>query len=174
MILASRVIKHKGEFPSGKTGMDIRDIISEKASDGTWLLHARVFYDGAFAGEFLASGATEVEAEKRLLKMLADLEKKVKAMSETATVPDQKTENVVETASPIFVVVYNDEVHSFDQVILWLQQSCGHSVQKASSLAHEIHLTGRAQVYSGEKEKCNAVCQFLRHRGLQCEIDSIE
>ncbi len=89
---------------------------------------------------------------------------------ETTTVTDNRT--ITEKAGVWYVVVYNDEVHSFDQVIRWLQESCGHNIDTATGMAFTIDREGRAQVFSGQKNKCNAICQFLRSRGLQVEIDT--
>jgi len=50
------------------------------------------------------------------------------------------------------VIVENDDLHSFEYVILALSKICGHSLQQAYELAKEIHTTGRASVWLGVME----------------------
>ncbi len=53
---------------------------------------------------------------------------------------------------PYMVVVYNDDDHTFDYVIMALQKVFGYDVQKAFLYAVVIDRTGQANVWSGSKE----------------------
>jgi ATP-dependent Clp protease adaptor protein ClpS len=73
--------------------------------------------------------------------------------------------------SPYIVVVYNDEVHTFDEVEQQLQKATGCTLEKAEALAVEIDSKGRAVVYSGSSLECERVANVLREIRLQVEVD---
>ena len=131
-------------------------------------------------GRDMVVGNTYHEAQRLFMAQLRDNVASLRAMVDNrlASLSAVKTEDAtstttnVKTAAPWHVVLYNDNVHSFDQVIGWLQECCGHNIQTATMMAFQVDGMGKAIVFHGEKHKCNAVCQFLRSRGLQCEIDT--
>lgn len=69
------------------------------------------------------------------------------------------------------VILYNDHVHKFDDVVLWLQKATGCSHEVASHVTHTAHTQGRAVCYEGTREKCHRVAAQLRSHGLQVEVD---
>ena len=66
--------------------------------------------------------------------------------------PKSDPRNKPRRQPPYAVIVENDDDHSFDYVILGLCKVCGHSAEKASLLAVEIDLNGRAVVWTGSLE----------------------
>lgn len=73
----------------------------------------------------------------------------------TLSPPKPKT---VETTStrrqpPYHVIILNDEVHTFEYVIILLGQIFGHSRMKGEELALKIHNEGRAVVFTTHKER---------------------
>ncbi len=68
------------------------------------------------------------------------------------------------------VILYNDHVHSKEDVTLWLQKATGCSLEVAEHVMMTAHSTGRAVCYSGAKEKCQQVAGYLRGKGLQVEV----
>ena len=145
-----------GECPSGGYFAKTR-FRMKGAKDGQWIL---------------GYGDTIPEAERDLLKKWDFFDTFCGAATDTDEKTGTTTTEDTKTKQPWYVVVYNDNHNTFDNVIRWLQESCGHSIMVASMLASQIHHEGKAQVYQGEKHKCNAICKFLRSRGLQCEIDT--
>ncbi len=85
--------------------------------------------------------------------------------SEQATAVDELLERLWS------VIVYNDEWHTFDEVIFQLQKATGCSQDKASRIAWEVHSRGRAIAFRGEKEQCQRVATILREIRLQVELD---
>ena len=71
---------------------------------------------------------------------------------------------------PWKVVLYNDEIHSFDEVILQVQKATGYSLVEATRISMEAHFKGKAVAYSGEFVDCNKVAGILREIGLLIEI----
>lgn len=71
---------------------------------------------------------------------------------------------------PWFVILYNDEVHTFDEVITQLVKATGCSKAKAEKLAWKVHTEGKATVYEGDFEECFEVQSVLREIQLTTEI----
>ena len=63
--------------------------------------------------------------------------------------------------NPWQVVLFNDEVHSFDEVILQIQKATGYSLERASELTFRVHQKGKAVVYIGSKGECEKVAGVL-------------
>ena len=74
-------------------------------------------------------------------------------------------------AEPWKVVLYNDDIHSFDEVILQLIKALGCSAQKAEDIAFEAHTRGKAMAFSGAFEECFRVAGVLRQIQLIVEIE---
>ena len=92
---------------------------------------------------------------------------------DTLVLPDLGVEkrDTPEIQGPCIVILYNCDCHSFDEVILQLQKATGCSIEKASAIADEAHMVGRAIAYSGEAEECERVAAVLRSIRLQVETD---
>lgn len=69
------------------------------------------------------------------------------------------------------VILYNDDWHTFDEVILQVQKATGCSLERAVAITYEAHTKGRAVAYEGSKAKCQRVVAVLREIRLQAEID---
>lgn len=79
-----------------------------------------------------------------------------------------KTENVVvEEAS---IILFNDEVNTFDHVIKSLVEICEHTPTQAEQCAWIVHFKGKYAVLSGEKRKMVDKCIALLDRGLSAEL----
>lgn len=74
-------------------------------------------------------------------------------------------------SGPYVVIVYDDDWHSFTEVIIQLQKATGCTFRKAHDLSHAIDSFGRAVVYSGSQQECERVAGILREIRLQVETD---
>ena len=72
---------------------------------------------------------------------------------------------------PCRVVLYNDDWHSFDDVILQLVKATGCSAEEAGQHAWNVHTQGRDVVFQGPKAECEKVVGVLREIRLQVEVD---
>lgn len=70
------------------------------------------------------------------------------------------------------VILYNDPVNAYNNVVLWLQKATGCSHENAEQITNTAETVGRAVCFGGEKEKCTQVAAYLRGKGLQVEIDN--
>ncbi len=72
---------------------------------------------------------------------------------------------------PWKVILYNDDIHTFDEVILQLQKALGCSSLRAEEIAFEAHARGKAIAYNGEFEECFRIMGVLREIQLIVEIE---
>jgi len=68
------------------------------------------------------------------------------------------------------VLLFNDEVHTFDEVIIQLIKATGCSRGQAEDMTWKVHLEGRARVFTGEFEECLRVEAILSMIGLITKI----
>ena len=94
-------------------------------------------------------------------------------MSEAAPDVEVLVENDVEERldTPWRVILYNDEIHSFEEVIVQLIKATGCSTSQAEAYAWEAHSRGKAGVYEGSFEDCFRVQGVLREIQLVTEIE---
>ena len=85
------------------------------------------------------------------------------------TEKDQDTDVLVE--HPAKVILFNDEEHTFDEVIGQIIKATGCDVQKAEALTWEVHTAGKAMVYQGEMTKCVQVSGVLEEIELMTQIE---
>lgn len=81
-------------------------------------------------------------------------------------------ENVdVATKEPAKVILFNDDVHSFDEVITQLIKALRCTQTKAEALATEAHHNGKAVVFTGELFRCMEVSGILEEIQLMTQIE---
>ncbi len=93
-------------------------------------------------------------------------------LSEEKTSEKQKEKSETRTAPPFKVLLYNDDWHTFDEVIIQLVKALKCSVAKARQYAFEAHVKGKAVIFTGEIGKCLQVTSVLEEIALQTEIVS--
>jgi ATP-dependent Clp protease adaptor protein ClpS len=77
----------------------------------------------------------------------------------------------VQTHDPAKVVLFNDEIHTFDEVITQIIKATGCARDKAEALTWEVHNTGRAMVFAGEMIRCVEVSSILEEIQLMTQIE---
>jgi ATP-dependent Clp protease adapter protein ClpS len=82
--------------------------------------------------------------------------------------PNLEVNSEIDTAYR--VMLYNDEIHTFDEVITQLIKAINCSFEKARSFAFEVHVKGKAMVYSGSMQPCLKVSSILEEIGLHTQI----
>lgn len=68
------------------------------------------------------------------------------------------------------IVLFNDEVNTFDFVIESLISVCGHDPIQAEQCTLIVHFKGKCDVKSGTFEDLEPLCTALLDRGLTAEI----
>jgi len=80
-------------------------------------------------------------------------------------------ETLTEVEAPYSLVVWNDEVNSFDWVIQTLIEVCHHSMEQAEQCAMIIHTQGKYAVKRGSYEELKPMCDAITERGIGATIE---
>lgn len=68
------------------------------------------------------------------------------------------------------LVVYNDDVNTFDHVIETLIHVCNHSQEQAEQCTYLIHYKGKCTVKVGAFEELEGMCTAIHDRGISADI----
>lgn len=70
-----------------------------------------------------------------------------------------------------YLIVYNDDVNTFDWVIQCFVEILGHTAEQAEQLSLIIHFKGKATVKEGPKSELRPFKDALCDRGLSAVIE---
>lgn len=68
------------------------------------------------------------------------------------------------------IIVYNDDVNTFDHVIETLVRVCNHTSEQAEQCSLIIHYKGKCTVKTGVLDELKPQCSSLLEAGLSAEI----
>lgn len=68
------------------------------------------------------------------------------------------------------IVLYNDDVNTFDHVIDTLIAVCNHTAIQAEQCAILVHYKGKCTVKTGSFEELKSQCSLLLEAGLSAEL----
>ncbi|AWG22364.1 Clp protease ClpS [Flavobacterium faecale] len=68
------------------------------------------------------------------------------------------------------IVVYNDDVNTFDHVIETLMRVCEHTPEQAEQCSLIVHYNGKCTVKTGPLKKLKPQCLQLLEAGISAEI----
>jgi len=71
------------------------------------------------------------------------------------------------------LVLYNDDINTFDHVIKSLVEVCGHDSIQAEQCAMIVHFKGSCDVKIGMVEVLNAMSRSLNLKGLNSKVESL-
>jgi len=86
--------------------------------------------------------------------------------------PEQENELdlLVQESQGRELVLFNDDVNTFDWVIASLVEVCEHEALQAEQCALIVHTKGKCGVKNGSYEELEPRCTALLSRGLSAEI----
>ncbi|HUX61222.1 MAG TPA: ATP-dependent Clp protease adaptor ClpS [Ignavibacteriaceae bacterium] len=85
-------------------------------------------------------------------------------------VKDFDSESDVSIRTVSKVVLFNDEWHSFDEVITQLIKAINCSFEKARAHTFEVHVKGKSIVFIGDMKDCLRVSSILEEIALNTQI----
>ncbi len=68
------------------------------------------------------------------------------------------------------IVLFNDDVHTFEYVINSLIDVCDHTLEQAEQCTYLVHFKGKCAVKTGEFDELKPRCTKLLDLGLSAEI----
>ena len=90
---------------------------------------------------------------------------------------DIKELDIVEThivsTYPFCLIVWNDEINTFEWIIDSLMEICQHSEEQAEQCAMIIHFQGKYAVKNGEFDTLKLMCNAITERGINATIEEV-
>jgi ATP-dependent Clp protease adaptor protein ClpS len=74
---------------------------------------------------------------------------------------------------PFHLIVWNDEVNTFEWVIESLIEICQHSYEQAEQCAYIIHFKGKYAVKHGSYDDLKPMCDAITERGIGATIETV-
>lgn len=68
------------------------------------------------------------------------------------------------------IILYNDDVNTFDHVIETLMRVCEHTPEQAEQCSLIVHYNGKCTVKTGTMDKLKPQCTQLLEAGLSAEL----
>ena len=82
----------------------------------------------------------------------------------------EKVDTLEQEVSLHEIVLFNDEVNTFEFVINSLIDVCDHSPEQAEQCTYLVHYKGKCAVKTGEYDELKPRCSRLLNLGLSAEI----
>jgi ATP-dependent Clp protease adaptor protein ClpS len=91
------------------------------------------------------------------------------------TLPSVKNKSRVNTKNslPLHLIVWNDEVNTFEWVIDTLIDVCKHTAEQAEQCAFLIHFKGKYTVKEGSYDQLKPMCNAITERGINATVESL-
>ena len=86
---------------------------------------------------------------------------------------DQEVDVLTDQEDPCNLIVWNDDVNTFEWVIETLIEVCGHSPEQAEQCSYFIHHKGKYAVKNGEYDELKPMCDAITERGIGATVEVI-
>jgi len=83
----------------------------------------------------------------------------------------EETELLTDAVEPFSLIVWNDEVNTFEWVIETLVEVCGHSYEQAEQCSYIIHYQGKYAVKKDSYDNLKPMCDAITERGIGATIE---
>ena len=97
----------------------------------------------------------------------------VHILSEGKPWEQAESDTLVDTDSPLQLILWNDQVNTFEWVIVTLIEICGHSEEQAEQCAYIIHTKGKYGVKKGDYDTLKPMCDSITDRGIGATIETV-
>lgn len=84
---------------------------------------------------------------------------------------EEEKDTEVGIQEPAKVILFNDNVHTFDEVIEQIIKATRCDHHRAEALTWQVHNNGKAVVYEGAMTKCVQVSHVLEEIELMTQIE---
>jgi ATP-dependent Clp protease adaptor protein ClpS len=86
---------------------------------------------------------------------------------------EQDIDVLTDQVDPCNLIVWNDNVNTFEWVIETLIEVCGHSPEQAEQCSYFIHYKGKYAVKNGQYEELKPMCDAITERGIGATVEVI-
>lgn len=92
-------------------------------------------------------------------------------LAEPTELLEAETDVISETTVGARVILFNDEDHTFDEVIRQIVKATQCSTAHAEMLTLEVHFRGKARVFQGPVSDCIRVSAVLEEIALSTQVE---
>jgi len=93
-------------------------------------------------------------------------------LNSTKWLQDASLEVLEKVENKKALVLYNDDVNTFDFVIDSLVKVCRHDLIQAEQCTYLVHYKGKCAVKTGSFKELKPLCEALLDRGLSANIEN--
>jgi ATP-dependent Clp protease adaptor protein ClpS len=93
--------------------------------------------------------------------------------NDTSTKQWEDIDVLTSVEEPCNLIVWNDEVNTFEWVIDTLMEICGHSHEQAEQCAYIIHFQGKYAVKNGSYDELKPKCDAITDRGIGATVEMV-
>lgn len=93
--------------------------------------------------------------------------------NDTITKSHEDTDVLTAHHDPCCLIVWNDEVNTFEWVIETLVEVCKHTQEQAEQCSYIIHFQGKYAVKEGSYEELKPMCDAITDRGIGATVEVI-
>lgn len=83
------------------------------------------------------------------------------------------TDTITEMQTPYQLIVWNDDINTFEWVIETLIKVCNHAPEQAEQSAMIVHFKGKCAVKNGDYDFLKPMCEAITERGIGATIESL-
>jgi len=83
----------------------------------------------------------------------------------------EETDLLTGHEEPCSLIVWNDNVNTFEWVIETLIEVCGHSYEQAEQCSYFIHFRGKYAVKEGSYDDLKPLCDAITERGINATVE---
>lgn len=85
----------------------------------------------------------------------------------------QAEDVLTDVSDPFHLIVWNDEVNTFEWVIESLMEICDHTYEQAEQCAYIIHYKGKYAVKHGSYDDLKPMCNAITERGIGATLETV-
>jgi ATP-dependent Clp protease adaptor protein ClpS len=85
----------------------------------------------------------------------------------------EETDLLTSVEEPCNLIVWNDEVNTFQWVIETLMEICGHSYEQAEQCSYIIHFQGKYAVKKGTYDELKPMCDAITDRAIGATVEVV-
>ena len=87
--------------------------------------------------------------------------------------PNLSEDEVTDRLSEYIVIVFDNPVNTWEEVIGILQEATGCSYEEALNETWEVHHLGRSVVHHGDLEECRRAATIIRKIGIEVAVEPV-
>lgn len=93
--------------------------------------------------------------------------------NDTLTNTSEETDVLTAEDEGCNLIVWNDDINTFEWVIDTLMEVCGHSHEQAEQCSYFIHYKGKYAVKNGSYDVLKPQCDAITDRGINATVEVI-